>query len=62
MNEKASSFPDDFAAALKEGAQRITTLEELIVAGASDTDTKKLSDLFKLIQTSCKNCHAQYRD
>ena len=39
---------------------RIATLEEWL--GAGEKDTKKLSGHFKLIQTSCKDCHAKYRD
>jgi hypothetical protein len=60
QSEKSLAQPDDFAASLKLDGERMTLLEEMIVAG--EKDFKKMSDQFKLIQASCKDCHANYRD
>lgn len=57
---KSKSKPVDFAAALKQDSDRITALEAMLIA--QEKDTKKLSDTFKQIQASCKDCHAKYRD
>lgn len=57
---KSKSKPADFAAALKQDSDRITALEAMLIA--QDKDTRKLSDTFKQIQASCKDCHAKYRD
>jgi hypothetical protein len=62
-SDKARGNPEDFAAALKDDAARITALEDMLVTGgAGGKDTKKLSDVFKMVQTSCKDCHVKYRD
>jgi len=59
---KAKSKPPTFTDALKQDAERIAALEEMIIAQEKYKDTKKLSDAFKQIQASCKDCHAKYRD
>jgi hypothetical protein len=60
QGDMAQSNPADFAAALAQDADRMQALENLIVEG--ERDVKKLSDQFRLIQNSCKDCHAAYRD
>jgi hypothetical protein len=60
QSEKALGHPADFAAALKLDGERLQALEEMLAAG--EKDAKKLSDQYKLITTSCKDCHAKYRD
>lgn len=57
---KAKSNPPAFGAALKQDSGRITSLEEMIVA--QQRDEAKLSETFKEVQASCKDCHAKYRD
>ena len=59
-SDKAKANPGEFAAALNADAERIATLEEMLAAG--ETDTRKMSEQFKPIQASCKDCHAKYRD
>lgn len=59
-SSKTQSHPPEFAAALKQDADRITALEEMIVA--QQRDEAKLSETFKKVQASCKDCHAKYRD
>ena len=59
-SDKARRNPGDFAAALREDSARVTTLEEMLVA--REKDRARLSERLKAIQTSCKDCHAKYRD
>lgn len=59
-SDKARNQPEDFAASLALDAERIAQIEALIVAG--ERDTTKMSDLFKAVQASCKDCHTKYRD
>jgi hypothetical protein len=59
-SEKARAQPEDFAASLKLDGEGMTTLEAMIVAG--ERDLRKISEQFKLIQTSCQDCHTTYRD
>jgi hypothetical protein len=60
-SDTASAHPADFTAALRADADRITAIEDLLAA-AGEKDVKKLSEQFKAVQTSCKDCHARYRD
>ncbi len=60
-SNKARSLPEGFGAALREDSGRITVLEDALAA-VGERDAKRLSDLFKAVQTSCKDCHAKYRD
>lgn len=57
---KSKSKPADFSAALKQDSDRITALEAMLIA--QEKDANKLSNTFKQIQASCKDCHAKYRD
>ncbi len=59
-SERAKSNPAEFAAMLLTNAAEVQTLEDWLAAG--EKDGKKLSDQFKLVQASCKDCHAKYRD
>lgn len=52
--------PADFREMMKKNGSQAQTLEDWLVAG--ETDTKKLSDQFKLIVATCKECHFKYRD
>jgi hypothetical protein len=60
QSDKANSLPADFADRLREDSMRVTDLEKLLAA--DEKDAKKLSEQFKLVTTSCKACHAKYRD
>jgi hypothetical protein len=59
-SKKSKANPEDFAAALRADADRIAALERMLVAG--ERDHKKMSEQFKAVQASCKDCHAMYRD
>jgi len=47
---------------LKADSERITALEDLLAASDTNKDAAKLSEVFKSIQASCKDCHAKHRD
>jgi len=57
---KARSKSAEFIEMLRKNSAEAQVLEDLIVAG--DKDTKKLSDQFKLVIATCKDCHVQWRD
>ncbi|MBL8885770.1 MAG: cytochrome c [Phycisphaerales bacterium] len=59
---KAKSKPPTFLGALKQDAERIAALEAMLIAQEKYKDIKKLSDTFKQVQASCKDCHTKYRD
>lgn len=57
---RTRSKPAEFAHMLKDNDARASKLEDLLAAG--ETDVKKLSDQFKLVAASCKDCHVKFRD
>jgi hypothetical protein len=59
-SEKTRTYPPDFAATLLADAERITALEALLADG--EKDVQKMSEQFKAIQASCKDCHTRHRD
>lgn len=65
MSDKAKAEPEDFAATLTLDSQRVTALEDALAALKGKPDeagAKALSEQFKAIQTSCKDCHTKHRD
>ncbi len=58
--DRARSKPSGFADLLHKNSAEAQMLEDMIAAG--EKDTKRLSDQFKLIAATCKDCHVKYRD
>ncbi len=56
----AARKPSEFAQLLSEAHRRAQTFEDLLTSG--ETDASKLAAQFQLVSTSCKDCHAKYRD
>jgi hypothetical protein len=50
----------EFAARMRDNGELAQRLEDMLVAGASNAS--QLSDQFRLVATSCKECHVKYRD
>ncbi|HVZ94960.1 MAG TPA: hypothetical protein VG797_10670 [Phycisphaerales bacterium] len=59
-DERAKAKPEDFAEALRTDGARVQTIEDLLAT--AEPDKAKLSEQFKLVVASCKDCHAKYRD
>lgn len=56
---EVADLGDDFARRLADAVAKASALEEAIVAGAPASE---LDARFVLVRTSCKDCHATYRD
>lgn len=52
--------PSELASLMQESNARAQGLEDLLAAG--EKDTVRLSEQFKLVAASCKDCHTKYRD
>lgn len=60
VSRRAKSKPGDFAQMLRANGQQVSQLEEMLASGRKNS--AGLSDQFKLIAASCKDCHIKYRD
>jgi hypothetical protein len=56
----AKAKPAEFAEMLRNNNLQVQALEDMLAA--DEKDAKKLSNQFKLITSSCKDCHVKYRD
>lgn len=59
-SDYARRRPAKFASLMQECNVRAQALEDLLAAGEKDAAT--LGDAFKLVASSCRDCHAKYRD
>jgi len=57
---KAKRQPADFRDGLSHSAAAAQNIEDMLAAGSPDA--AKLSERFKLVSASCKDCHVKYRD
>ncbi len=58
--EKVKSHPADFRDGIALNGAHAQTLEDMLLA--DHKDTRKISDQLRLIQNSCRECHATHRD
>lgn len=58
-DEYTQARPDEFAIWMKRSSDEAQALEDGIVAGENSA---ALSVNFRIVQASCKSCHAKYRD
>jgi hypothetical protein len=56
----AARKPAGFTTMLTATASHAQSLEDMIASG--EKDAAKLSERFKIVMASCKECHAKYRD
>ena len=58
--EVVRANPPEFADAMRRSADKAQQLEDMLLAG--EKSPQRLSEQLNLLQTSCKSCHARYRD
>lgn len=58
--DQTRARPEAFSRRMREGQNLASELEEMLGAGRADPG--RLSDQFKLIGASCRDCHVRFRD